>query len=177
MPTFIRAISKATSPFGSTCFWARSHRCERGFKPSERSAQNGFTSRKRSAQNGFTLLEMLVALAIFSLAGLALVRLQAVSARSAGDLRHRTMAQLVARNLMIERLTDPRPPAKGATDGIIENAGRPWHWIQTVGPIQDPRLVAITIRVDGAPGQSPAVLSFVRSNVEPAPQALQPQPQ
>jgi general secretion pathway protein I len=112
---------------------------------------------------GFTLLEMLVALAIFSMAGLALVRLQAVSARSAFDLENRTMAQIVARNLMVERMTDPAPPSFGSTTGTAENAGRSWAWRQEVAPSADRRLVAITIRVDGGPGQSPAVLSFLRA--------------
>ncbi len=116
----------------------------------------------RRAQAGFTLLEMLVALAIFSLAGLAVVRLQAVSARSAFDLRERTMAQVVARNLMVERLTDPRPPAFGTEKGQISNFGRDWQWQQGTAPLADSRLVAITIRVDAGPGQSPAILSFVR---------------
>lgn len=116
----------------------------------------------RSAQQGFTLLEMLVALAIFSLAGLALVRLQAVSARSAVDLKERTTAEIVARNLMVERLTDPQPPSFGSIEGTSANAGRDWHWRQGTAPLDDPRLVAITIRVEGAPGSSPAVLSFVR---------------
>ena len=111
---------------------------------------------------GFTLLEMLVALAIFSLAGLALVRLQAVTAHSAASLRERTLAQIVARNLMVERLTDPRPPAFGSIDGTLANAGRQWQWRQGTAPLDDPRLVAITIRVDGRPDASPAVISFVR---------------
>jgi general secretion pathway protein I len=111
---------------------------------------------------GFTLLEMLVALAIFALAGLALVRLQAVSARSAFDLRERTMAQIVARNLMVERLTDPKAPAFGSETGKAENFGRIWAWRQGTAPLQDKRLIAITIRVEGGPGQSPAILSFVR---------------
>lgn len=114
------------------------------------------------AEAGFTLLEMLVALAIFSLAGLAIVRLQAVSARSAFDLRERTMAQIVARNLMVERLTDPQPPAFGSETGKVENFGRSWAWTQGTAPLQDNRLAAITIRVEGGPGQSPAIISFVR---------------
>ncbi len=116
----------------------------------------------RRAQAGFTLLEMLVALAIFSLAGLAIVRLQAVSARTAFDLRERTMAQVVARNLMVERLTDPAPPSFGSETGTAENFGRQWQWRQGTAPMADPRLAAITIRVEGGPGQSPASLSFVR---------------
>jgi general secretion pathway protein I len=140
---------------------------QQGFRVSMRSAQQGFSISKRSVQQGFTLLEMLVALAIFSLAGLALVRLQAVSARSAFDLRNRTMSQMVVRNLMVERMTDRLAPAFGNTDGTVENGGRSWRWQQGVEPMPDRRLVAITIRVDGGPGQSPAVISFLRSAERP----------
>ncbi len=119
-------------------------------------------ARLPGAERGFTLLEMLVALAIFSLAGLAIVRLQAFSARSAIDLRERTMAQLVARNLMVERLTDPQPPSFGSVNGTSSNFGRDWAWVQGTAALGDRRLIAITIRVEAGPGQSPAVLSFVR---------------
>lgn len=155
MPTSIRATSK----LGCSC--ASGHSAQSG--SSKRSAEHGFTFRPRSAEHGFTLLEMLVALAIFSLAALALVRLQAVSARTSVDLRMRTVTQIVARNLMIERLTDPQAPALGESQGVVENAGRKWIWAQGVEGADDGRLVIITIRVDGGPGQSPAVLSFGRS--------------
>ncbi|MCW2364435.1 MULTISPECIES: type II secretion system minor pseudopilin GspI [Sphingobium] len=118
--------------------------------------------RRACASAGFTLLEMLVALAIFSLAALALVRLQGVSARTSVDLNSRTMAQIVARNLMIERMTDPQPPALGASNGVAENGGRKWPWIQRVDKGEDGRLLIVTVRVDAGPGQSPAVLTFGR---------------
>ncbi len=38
--------------------------------------ESGFESQWRSAEHGFTLIEMMVALAIFSLAALALLRLE-----------------------------------------------------------------------------------------------------
>jgi len=142
---------RAPSSWGPAFAWARSA-C----------GLRGVSSSGRSAQQGFTLLEMLVALAIFSLAGIALVRLQAVSARSAFDLRARTMAQVVAHNLMVERLTDPAAPTLGSTTGTEENYGRSWSWRQGAVPLDDGRLLAITIRVEGGPGQSPAILSFVR---------------
>lgn len=129
---------------------------------------HGFCARKHSsalrtsAQLGFTLLEMLVALAIFSLAGLALVRLQAVSVRTAGDLDERLIAQITARNLAYEKLTDTVAPAKGETEGMVVNAGREFHWKQTVAAAGDQRLVQVTVAVAGQPGQSPAVVTVVR---------------
>lgn len=66
-------------------------------------------------ERGFTLLEMLVALAVFSLAALALLRLEGATVRQTGQLDERMMAQLVARNLAVETLTDPAPPALGAS--------------------------------------------------------------
>ena len=105
---------------------------------------------------------MLVALAIFSLAALALVRLQAVSVRTAADLDTRTLAEIVARNLAYERITDPLPPGEGEASGTVENGGWTWRWDQAARPTMNGRLMAVTIRVDAGPGQSPAVLSFVR---------------
>src|SRR3546814_11948270 len=75
---------------------------------------------------------MLVALAVFSLAALALLRLQGVTLRTAADLDQRVVAQAVARNLAIETLTDPVPPVIGASAGTTTNAGPPWHWARRV---------------------------------------------
>jgi len=120
------------------------------------------TSDFRAADGGFTLLEMLVALAIFSLAGLALVRLQAVSVRTAGDLDARVLAQITARNLAFERLTDPLPPARGNSEGDVVNAGRTFHWKQSIGSTLDPRLLEVTVTVSANAGTSPAVFTIAR---------------
>jgi general secretion pathway protein I len=117
---------------------------------------------RRFAEQGFTLLEMLVALAIFSLAGLALVRLQAVSVRTAADLDTRILAEMTARNIAYERLTDPNPPARGQSEGDILNAGRGFHWSQSVVPSGDNRLIEVIVTVTTGPGQSPAVFSVMR---------------
>ncbi|MET0360188.1 MAG: type II secretion system minor pseudopilin GspI [Sphingobium sp.] len=115
-----------------------------------------------AAQQGFTLLEMLVALAIFSLAGLALVRLQAVSVRTAADLDTRIMSEITARNIAYNVQTDPNPPAGGGSEGTIANGGRDFRWNQQVAPTSDRRLVQVTVTVSGGAGQSPAVISIVR---------------
>ncbi|MEJ7926640.1 type II secretion system minor pseudopilin GspI [Sphingobium sp. AN641] len=115
---------------------------------------------RHSAERGFTLLELLVALAVFSLAALALVRLQAVTLRTAADLDSKALAQIVARNLMVEWRTDPQPPVLGDTQGMVENGGRQWHWTRAVKRTDDARLMQVDVAVQGASG-SPAVLSFV----------------
>jgi len=122
----------------------------------------GFTPFARSAEHGFTLLEMLVALAVFSLAALALVRLQGVTLRTAADLDSKALGQIVARNLMVDVQTDPIPPSVGEEDGDVDNGGRRWHWSRTVKPTDDARLLQVDLTVDGQPGASPVVLSFVR---------------
>ena len=68
-------------------------------------------------ESGFTLIEMLVALAIFSLAALALLRLGGATATNSASLSDQAIAQLVARNLAVETMTDPLPPAFGASRG------------------------------------------------------------
>lgn len=135
---------------------------EHGFESLERSAEHGFTSLERSAEHGFTLLEMLVALAVFSLAALALIRLQSVTLHTAADLNSKAMGQIVARNLMVEVQTDPAPPALGDDNGTVENGGRQWQWHRTVKATDDKRLLQIDVIVDGRDGASPSMLSFVR---------------
>jgi len=111
---------------------------------------------------GFTLLEMLVALAVFSLAALALIRLQAVAVRTAADLDQRQMARLVARNQMVELLTSPEMLAIGEQQGETENGGRTWHWDRKVSKAGERDIVRVDLRVTGAADASPVVLTFLR---------------
>lgn len=104
----------------------------------------------------------MVALAVFSLAALALLRLQGVTLRTTADLDRRTVAQLTARNMMVETLTDPTPPTLGDGGGVIVNAGRRLTWTRSVARADDARFVTVVLSVGGEPGASPAVLTFVR---------------
>ena len=100
-------------------------------------------------RNGFTLLEIMVALAIFSLAALAMVRLQGYSVRSTANLGDSSMAWQVARNVAVEILSNPAPPTLGETQGEEENGGQNWRWTATTSPTDDSRLVMVEITVSG----------------------------
>lgn len=105
---------------------------------------------------------MLVALAVFSLAALALMRLQGVTLRTAADLDRRAIAQLTARNMAVEVLTDPAPPPLSDAGGVVANGGRNLAWTRTVVRDTDPRFVLVTFSVGAEPGASPAVLAVLR---------------
>ena len=135
---------------------------ENGFEPSRRFAEHGFTPFRHSAEHGFTLIEMLVALAIFSLAAMALLRLEGATVTTTALLREQALAQTVARNLAVEALTDPKPPAYGATKGESVNAGRKWRWVRVVGRSPEPRIQQIRIEVRSDRGPEAANLTLFR---------------
>lgn len=128
----------------------------------QRSAEHGFGSCRRSAEHGFTLIEMLVALAVFSLAALALLRLEGATLSSTHELDRRTMAQIVARNLAAEVLTDPVAPTLGETKGEEVNGGSTWHWTRAARRIGDGVAIRIDIAVADEAGQAMADLTLVR---------------
>ena len=84
-------------------------------------------ARKRSREQGFTLVEVMVALAVFSLAALALIRLEGATIRSTALLGDTIVAQMVARNVAIDAVTAARAPALGRSGGIEQNGGRAWR--------------------------------------------------
>jgi len=113
-------------------------------------------------ERGFTLIEMLVALAIFSLAALALLRLGGATAANSARLTEQALAQIVARNIAVEALTDPVAPALGNQAGVVTNAGRQWRWVRVVARSPEARSQLITIRVDGVQGIGAANLTVFR---------------
>ncbi|HEY6916418.1 MAG TPA: type II secretion system minor pseudopilin GspI [Allosphingosinicella sp.] len=114
-------------------------------------------------ESGFTLIEMLVALAIFSLAALALLRLQGATVANTARLQDQAMAQIVARNVAVEALTDPIPPAFGTESGEVTNGGRAWRWTRVTGRSPEARIQQIEISVDGLNGQQAARLTVFRN--------------
>ena len=113
-------------------------------------------------RNGFTLLEMLVALAIFSIAALALLRLDAVSLATATQLTAREGAMLVAENEAARIATDPVAPPLGNSSRRLVNGGQGFLVGQIVTPTPDPRLLRIDLAVQGESVPATARLTFIR---------------
>ncbi len=126
-------------------------------------AEHETSSRRPSAEQGFTLVEMLVALSIFSLAALALLRLGGATLATSGALQEQALAQMVARNIAVETLSEPRPPAFGQEGGRIVNAGRNWTWVRRTGRSPEARIAQIEINVAGQNGGRASLVIFRRA--------------
>jgi general secretion pathway protein I len=100
---------------------------------------------------GFSLIEVMVALAIFGLAAVALIRLQGVSLASAATLSDRQYAAIVARNQALEAILSAAPPS---ADQGRERAGiRDWAWRRQISPGPDSGTQLINVEVIGDGGQ------------------------
>lgn len=118
-----------------------------------------------SNERGFTLVEVLVALAIFSLAAMALLRLEGATLANAASLRDHAIAQIVARNVAVATLTDPIAPSLGVSDGMEVNAGRKWRWTRRTSPAGQAGLQRVEIAVIDDGGQQVAGLMIFRSAI------------
>ena len=116
----------------------------------------------RCGDGGFTLIEVLVALAIFSLAALALLRLQGAALGTTAWLGEKALAGIVAQNLAVEAMIAVQPPSYGTTTGEMSNGGRQWRWTQRVERSPDPRLQRIEIGVAAEDGGIAATRTAVR---------------
>lgn len=111
---------------------------------------------------GFTLIEVMVALAVFSLAALALIRLEGATIRSTALLGDTVVAQMVARNVAIDAVTSARAPALGRAAGVEQNGGRAWRWVRDVRPTGDARILRIDVAVADAQGRPLGRLTMIR---------------
>ena len=113
-------------------------------------------------QSGFSLLEMMVALAVFAIAALALIKLQGASLFQTAELDNRLYSEIVARNMAIAITTDPRPPALGKSSGETSNEGRVFNWTTEAGKIEDSDMIRVNIAVSQGTGPQ-VTLTVLRS--------------
>ncbi len=131
-------------------------------------AERGFTLCRRYAEHGFTLIEIMVALAVFSLAAMALVRLESATIRGASILDETLVAQMVARNVAIDAVTSAQPPTAGRVTGVETNGGQPWTWTRQVSALGGSSVLRVDVAVADRTGTQLGRLTMVR----PAPRMV-----
>lgn len=100
-----------------------------------------------TAARGFSLVEMLVALAVFALAAMALLHLAGENTRAAFAAEERVLAGVVADNLAVDALVEPAPTAGSNAQGMSRSAGRVWHWTRRTQATAGNALVRIDLAV------------------------------
>ncbi len=101
----------------------------------------------RKLQQGFTLLEVMVALSIFALAGTAILKTASEHLSSIGQIESITFANWVASNRLNQLQLETTWPPKNNVKGNMEMADRTWYWRQTVTKTNDNDLRSVTIFV------------------------------
>lgn len=96
------------------------------------------------AEAGFSLVEMLAALTVLAIAGLALVQALTQSARAGIMTEERTLAALAAENVMADWQLD-RTGTPRAAQGSYAFAGREYEWRIEVRPTPQAGLVEVSL--------------------------------
>ena len=96
---------------------------------------------------GFTLIEVMLALAVFSIAGIALLNTSSNNARNIGHLESTMFANWVAANQLVEASLEKKWPPKNNLKGEVELASRAWFWQQKVLKTGDKDMRAIVMEV------------------------------
>ncbi len=117
-------------------------------------------------QAGFTLLEVMVAMFIFAVAGAAIIKTTSEHINSVGKLEEITFATWVANNQLTRAslLSEKTWPPKNKERGSVEMLGRTWYWQQQVQETADADLKAIIITVGSDPeyvGSITSVTTYV----------------
>lgn len=102
------------------------------------------------AQAGMTLLEVLVALAVFAFAALALIKTVSETSAGVSHLEDKTLAHWVAQNRLALTQLAESFPAAGVERGEAEMGGRRWYWAVLVKETTDKDLRRVEVEVRDA---------------------------
>ncbi len=87
---------------------------------------------KTVKQSGFTLIEVMLAMAVFAVAGVALLGVADNNYRHMSLLEEKMLANWVASNQLVELSLATTWPPKNNRKGNVDMAGRTWYWQQKV---------------------------------------------
>jgi general secretion pathway protein I len=118
-------------------------------------------------RDGFTLVEVLVALAIISIALLAALRVAGGGTNSVGELRGRLLAGCVAENLLAEQRARGEWPSLGIRRGSQRQGGIEFAWREEVIPTPNVTFRRVDIRVFAGPKEAHALAHLIGFIVNP----------
>jgi len=98
--------------------------------------------RREQGREGFTLIEMLVALAVFAMAAMALVKLSLESTRTTAMMERKALGAIVADKVAADAVLG----FSSASQGQIEMAGRRWDWMRHA-PVSREGVTVFEVRV------------------------------
>lgn len=99
-------------------------------------------------QKGMTLLEVMVALVVFALAGIALMQTTAHQAGGIGWMEEKVLASWLADNQMVQLHLDKIWPEKSWSEKTVNFAGIEWYmrWRGLDGEIPQQRALDVEVR-------------------------------
>ena len=97
-------------------------------------------------ERGFSLVEVLAALAILALSGVALMNALTTSTRAAFESRQMTLAQIAAQNVLSEQLLEVRQPLRERS-GTYTLSEREFEWSLEIDNTDQPNLVLVRLIV------------------------------
>ena len=122
---------------------------------------------RKGRRDGFTLVEVLVALAIISIALLAALRVAGGGTNSVGELRGRLLAGWVAQNLLAEQRARGDWPSLGILNGTQRQGGIDFAWREEVITTPNAAFRRVNVRVFAAPDEARALADLSGFVVRP----------
>jgi general secretion pathway protein I len=113
-----------------------------------------------SKKTGFTLIEVMLAMAIFAIAGTALLGSTDTSLRNLSALEQKMIASWVVSNQLVEASLNKSWPPRNKQD-LVEMAGHEWLWQQKVIKTTDNNMRAIVIEVKANENDTGALASMM----------------
>jgi general secretion pathway protein I len=105
---------------------------------------------------GFSLVETLVALAVFAMAGVGLLQLQTYAAQSLARVETRALADMLAQNTLVDIAAARGPPPLGARQQEVSFAARDWRLAISVQATPDPVTRRVSVVVSPPSADAPA---------------------
>lgn len=124
-------------------------------------------TRRGARHEGFTLVEVLVALAIISIALLAALRVAGEGTNSVGELRARLLAGWVAEDLLAEQHARGEWPSPGMQRGTQRQGGIDFSWREEVLPTPNVTFRRVDIQVFSASGEEHVLAHLIGFLVNP----------